>query len=96
MTTATFTPAQQAFYTALKPVDAKLLIIARDVMTAWLATSLKTGPDPEDLGAPVNTPAWAVIEHAADVFDKTATGDEKTHTHAALDVVNALIANKNT
>lgn len=96
MNTTTFTPAQRTFYNALKPIDVKLLTIARDVMTAWLATGLKTGPDPEDLGAPVNSSAWAVLEHAADVFDKAATGDDETNTRAALDVVNAVIASKNT
>jgi hypothetical protein len=92
--TPTFTPAQQTFHDALTRVDGKLLLIARQVIEAGLTPRADGKTDPEEFGAPVGTSEWAKVEAAADVFDRTAGGDDKTLTRAALDVVNAVLAAK--
>jgi hypothetical protein len=92
--THTFTPAQQTFYDALTRVDAKLLRIARQVIEAGLTPRADGKTDPEEFGAPVETPEWSKIEAAVDVFDRTASGDDETLVRAALDIVNAVLAAK--
>lgn len=90
----TFTPAQQDFYDALMKADRSNVVIMQNVIQAWKA-NVRPEPDPKDYGAPVGTPAWTLIEDAADAFDKAiGTRDDQTAIRAALPVVDAVLAAK--
>lgn len=95
MSESTFTPAQQTFYDALIKADRGNVVIARKVLAAWQA-GVQPEPDPEDFGAPVGTPGWALIEDAADAFDKAfgTPRDHETAVRAAMPVIDAVLAAK--
>lgn len=87
----TFTPAQQTLYDALMPADRPNVVIMQNVLQAWRA-GVHPEPDPKDYGAPVGTPAWTVIEDAANAFDKAiGARDDNVAIDAALPVVHAVL-----
>lgn len=92
--TIEFTPAQQTLYHALLKADRTHVVIMQNVLQAWKA-NVRPEPDPKNYGAPVGTPAWTVIEDAANAFDKAiGATDDQTAIRAALPVVNAVLAVK--
>src|SRR4051812_116078 len=93
--TPTFTPAQQALHDALANADTYLLYIARQVIGGAIDSGFGTRgpePEPEDYGAPLNTPAWDLIEFAADDYDKATSGmGEEEAALGLLDVIDAIL-----
>jgi hypothetical protein len=90
----TFTPAQQTLYDALMKADRSNVVIMQNVLQAWKA-NVRPDPDPKDYGAPVGTPAWTVIEDAANAFDKAVGArDDDAAVAAVPPVVHAVLATK--